>query len=72
MPKPDLTPVTSSQISHLGHKDDTLYVRYKSGTTYAYKGVPAHLHQQIMAASSKGTALAKHIKGKFAHRKLPE
>ena len=70
-----LTPVTNSSqlIAHGYHlPTQTLAVRYKSGGTYHYKGVPPHEAEKFAKAESLGSHLHQHIKGKYAHERQPE
>lgn len=59
-----LTPVVSSNVAAVGHDPatSTLHVRFKSGKTYAYHGVPAEKHQALLSAASIGVHLNKFIK----------
>lgn len=45
----------------------TLAIHFHNGKTYHYQDVPADLAAQFEAAESKGSFLAKHIRGKFSH-----
>lgn len=51
--------VKSSNITHIGHKDNTLHVTYSSGHTYAFDDVSKADHDKLMQADSKG----KHLNG---------
>lgn len=62
------TPVDSSNIVSVGH-EQTLEVEFAGGV-YRYDGVPADLHQQLMAAESKGQFFASAIKGKYPFTKV--
>ena len=47
-----------------------LDVRFNGGELYRYFEVPAFEHQQLMAASSKGSYLAKNIKERYEYTRL--
>jgi KTSC domain len=47
-----------------------LRVKYVSGITYEYMGVPETIYTAMKNAFSKGIYLNQHIKGKFTYRKL--
>jgi hypothetical protein len=51
-----LVPVESSMIQAVGYdpKTRTLEVVFNSGQTYCYEDVPPEVHQELMAADSKG------------------
>lgn len=77
----DLTPVNSSQLAAVGYDPDTqtLHIKFKDrtsaktgvttpGATYAYDGVPAHVHAGLLAADadpalSVGSHFGAHVKG---------
>lgn len=54
--------VDSSNISAIGHAGLTLSVTFKNGKTYHYANVPEEKYQALLAASSKGSHFATHIK----------
>lgn len=66
----DMTPVQSSNITHIGHDGDALHVTFSSGQTYKYAGVPAETHKALLAASSVGKFFASEIRGKYEHEKV--
>lgn len=65
-----MIPVASSHISSIGHEGQTLYVRFRDGSLYAYDGVPEHVYCELMAADSHGKYLARYIKGVYPYRKI--
>lgn len=67
---PDLKAVDSSNISHLGHDGSDTWIRFKSGGLYRYSGVPAQVHQDFVAADSKGSFFRQHLAGKYKHSKV--
>lgn len=54
-------PVVSSNVSSVGRDGDDLLVKFRSGTTYRYKGAGSHL-QRMLQANSVGRYLNEHIK----------
>ena len=51
-----VVPVASSIIQAVGYDPEThmLEVVFNSGQTYCYEDVPPEVHQELMAADSKG------------------
>ena len=47
-----------------------LRVRFVSGKVYDYKDVPAKVFKAMKTASSKGTFLNQHIKGKYEFERV--
>lgn len=67
---PQLTPVTSSNISAIGYEGSSLYVWFKSGILYEYPGVPWDTYQALMANESVGRYFHQHIRNKFEYKRL--
>ncbi|NNB94080.1 KTSC domain-containing protein [Corallococcus exiguus] len=65
-------PVTSKNIRSIGYDSatSTLEIEFNDFSIYTYSGVPLSLHAGLMQATSKGSFLAKHVKGKFMHGKI--
>lgn len=61
--------VNSSNIAEVGYSGDTLTVKFKSGVTWSYHGVPAHVHKEMLAAESIGGYFARHVRGEFKGKK---
>lgn len=68
----ELTPVVSGNIAAVGWdgRNSTLYVKFKSGSQYAYSGVPETMAQAFLNAASKGKFFAKFIRDKFPTRQV--
>lgn len=64
--------VTSSNIDAIAYDagSSTLYVRFNNGTSYSYSGVPESEYNGLISASSHGSYLASHIKGRYSYQKL--
>ncbi|QEH68185.1 KTSC domain-containing protein [Cellulosilyticum sp. WCF-2] len=66
------TPVSSSNISSIGYdpSTSTLEVAFNSGGVYQYYNVPSNEYSALMNASSHGSYLAHHIKGRYQYRQI--
>ena len=62
--------VVSSNVKRIGYEKSKLYVQFKSGATYFYKGVPEKLYKEMLNADSKGKYLNSQIKGKYEYQKI--
>lgn len=62
----------SSHIDAVGYDAGTqeLHVRFKSGKTYAYMGVPRKDADFVLNGESPGTALHDFIKGIYDHKQV--
>lgn len=64
----EMTPVESSQIHAIGYDHDTqrLAIQFKNKTgpssLYHYENVPPEVHEEFIAAESKGRFFQKRIK----------
>jgi hypothetical protein len=69
---PEMQQVNSRAIEMLGYDEleMTLYVMFKGGATYAYRGVPPHVYQQLMVAESMGSFVNAVIKPAFPPERL--
>lgn len=66
-----MVPVASSNLEAVGYdaSSQTLRIRFHSGT-YDYFGVPSHIHQGLMNASSKGSYHATYIKNSYRYSRV--
>ena len=48
-----------------------LWLEFRSRAVYCYFGVPPAVHQDLMAAPSKGTYFNRNIRGRFPYHKEP-
>jgi len=64
--------VDSSNIEAIGHDAGAqeLHVRFLSGDTYVYHGVPQEIYNQLMDAPSKGSYLNRVIKENYEYTKM--
>jgi len=68
----DYVTVISGNIQAVGWDSppNTLYVKFKAGTQYAYVGVPKNIFDALLKAPSKGQFFAKHIRDKYPTRRI--
>lgn len=66
------TPVNSSNITSVGYDPATmtLEVEFSGGALYQYFDVPEVVHEELMAAESKGTYLSAQIKGSYRYARV--
>lgn len=57
--------VESSTVEQIGWANDTLYVKFLKGGTYAYEQVPLDIYQQMVQAESAGKFLHREIKANY-------
>lgn len=68
----------SSNVEAIGYNNDPdgvggdIYVKFKSGGTYRYLGVPHGVYRNFCAAESKGTYLNQKLKSRFISEKVTE
>ncbi len=68
----ELKPVESSNIAALGYDDadGSLHVRFKSGGTYRYPGVPRKIADIVIRGPGHGGFLHSHVKPFYQGVKL--
>jgi len=61
---------TSSTILRIWYEpnDESLFVTFVGGKTYAYEGVPGQLCRSFLAAESRGRFFNVHIRDRYPHR----
>jgi KTSC domain len=71
MPIPEMYPVSSSNVAAVGYdaENQTVYVRFLDGSTYAYKGVPVHEFDNLRTASSVGSYLNRNYKNVYPYER---
>lgn len=67
-----LNEVKSSNILGIGYEDNSLYVKYKSGTIYRYNDFPKNLYESLLMAESKGRFMSQMVKGKYTYERVKE
>jgi len=72
MPTPEMHPVSSSNIEAIGYdaENETVYVRFLNGSTYAYKGVPEHEFENLRTAPSVGSYLNRNYKNVYPYERV--
>jgi len=67
----EMIPVSSSNLVAVGYDSvtETLRIQFRS-STYDYFNVPAHIHQGLMNASSKGQYHATYIKNVYQYTRI--
>lgn len=63
-------PVNSSSVRSVGWSDGTLELEYVNGDVYQYFEVPQPTYAALMAASSIGAYVNKHIKPYYEFREI--
>lgn len=63
---PEMTAVESSHVDAIGARGEDLFVRFKGGGVYKYKGA-GHLATDGLKAPSVGRWFHSTVKGKFHH-----
>jgi hypothetical protein len=73
MATPNLTPVSSSNISAVGYDpvESTLYISFvRNGALYAYYEVPIEVYTGLLTASSKGSYFHSVIRDAFEYEQV--
>ncbi len=52
--------------------EQVLALEFHNGLAYEYFGVPSTLYAALLAAESKGSFIARFVRGKFAFRRLTQ
>jgi hypothetical protein len=65
-------PVDSSTLLRVGYRPDSaiLELTFTTGRVYQYLDVPPRIHAGLMRAESKGRYFNRHIRPRFAYRRL--
>lgn len=68
----DRIPVQSTEIALVGYDSSKqlLEVTFRRGGVYRFRGVPAEVHEKLMAASSIGTFFSENIKEAYEYVKV--
>lgn len=72
MAQPDMTQVSSSNVDEVGYDEQNqiVYVRFLNGTLYIYKGVPEHIYNGLLNASSVGSYLHRNFKNVYPYERI--
>lgn len=68
----DWIPVKSSNLKEIAYDPDEriLGVRFLNGTEYEYKNIPPQIFEGLKNADSKGTYLARYVKGIYLYKRV--
>ena len=71
MATPEMQPVSSSNIAAVGYdaENQTVYVQFLNGSTYAFKGVPEHEFENLRTAPSVGSYLNRNYKNVYPYER---
>ena len=65
------TPESSSIAAFAYEAEDmTLFVRFKTGRTYRYAGVPASVYAAFSRADSKGAFFNAQVQGRYPYSQI--
>lgn len=64
------TYVVSSNIDAVGYQHGEMFVRFRSGTYYAYAGVNRSVFMAMVNAESVGQFFHRFVRSKYEYRKL--
>lgn len=69
----DRIPVSSTNLRSVGYDPEELLleVEFLDGAVYQYFSVPTAVYQDLMAAGSKGSFFAEHVRNRYRYRRLP-
>ena len=70
----DVTAVASTTLATIAY-DDTqhlLQLEFRSRAVYRYFGIPAAVHEALLAAPSKGSYFNRAIRGQYAYVRVHE
>ena len=64
--------VKSRMLSAVAYNHDwhQLYLKYRSGDIYCYRGVPVEQYDELLAADSKGTYVRTHILKRYPYHRI--
>jgi hypothetical protein len=68
------TAVVSTTLATVTYDDirNLLQLKFRSRAVYCYFGVPAAVHEALLAAPSKGSYFNQAIRGRYAYVRVPE
>lgn len=68
----ELVNVNSSNIKSIGYENNTLVVKFNTGSIYWYSNVPQNVYEELLNAPSKGHYLNESVKNKYADCRLSD
>ncbi|MHC5149412.1 KTSC domain-containing protein [Stenotrophomonas rhizophila] len=65
-------PVSSSNLASVGYQEETetLEVEFLKGGIYQYFGVPSHVYQELISASSVGGYFAQNVRNSYTYSQV--
>jgi hypothetical protein len=68
----DWVPVKSKMLVAIAYSGDRqqLYLKFRSGDVYCYRGVPQARYQELLAADSKGTYARDNILHGYPYQRI--
>jgi len=68
----DWVPVKSKMLTAVAYNRDwqQLYLKFRSGDIYCYRGVPGERWEGLFAADSKGTYVRQHILNHYTYQRI--
>lgn len=72
MPIPEMQTVSSSNVASVGYDvgDQTVYIQFLSGSTFAYKGVQEQEYEKLRTAPSIGAYLDRNFKNVYPYQRV--
>ena len=69
---PATVPVDSTLLASVAYDagQSVLYLGFRDGASYLYFEVPESVHQELLAADSKGTYFNRHIRNCFRYERV--
>ncbi len=64
--------VKSRMLSAVAYNHDwqQLYLKFRGGDVYCYRGVPVEEYQELLAADSKGKYVQSHILNRYPYQRI--
>ena len=65
-------PVKSKMLAAAAYNQDwrQLYLRFRSGDVYCYRGVPVERYEELLSADSKGEYARRHILNRYPFQRI--
>jgi hypothetical protein len=64
--------VKSRMLAAVAYNRDwqQVYLEFRSGDVYCYRGVPIELYQKLLAADSKGKYVRSHLLNRYPYQRI--
>ena len=65
-------PVKSRMLAAVAYNREwqQLYLEFRSGDVYCYRGVPVDRYQELLAADSKGKYVRRHLLNRYPYQRI--